>query len=368
MARTGRIGVDPERVLILSRWGGRGLRVGVGFVGLGTRFPAVSRAGRGCRPRLGLGGVEEVVGQEQAQVVSAGLVGALEPPRVATDRVLELVAREAAVAERRAANGRLQRHPHPLLGLGGQLVVGAGRDRPQNLDQLVVGVVVELDRGGEAAGQARVLGDERDHGVGVAGHDDDEVLAVVLHLLDEGVDRLLGELVAGEGVRLVDEQHAVDGLGDHLGGLHGCLSHVAGHELAAVDLDELALGQQLESPVDGADEPRDGGLAGAGVTHEDQVPAHLRSLEACFGAQPLHREQGDLPVNLLLHPVEADHRVELGQQLLDRLLRLGRRFRRRLRRGLLRGGGWRGGRGAGRICSRWRRTRGLGACARRHPG
>ena len=50
--------------------------------------------------------------------------------------------------------------------------------------------------------------DEDRHRGRVAGHDHDQVVAPVLHLLDQGVDGLLAVLVAGQAVGLVDEQHA----------------------------------------------------------------------------------------------------------------------------------------------------------------
>jgi hypothetical protein len=53
----------------------------------------------------------------------------------------------------------------------------------------------------------------------VAGDHDDEVVAVVLHLLDQGVDGLVAVLVPRERVRLVDEQDAAERVFDDLGGL-----------------------------------------------------------------------------------------------------------------------------------------------------
>ena len=78
-----------------------------------------------------------------------------------------------------------------------------------------------------------VLRDEVHHRLRVAGDDDDEVLPVVLHLLDERVDGLLRGLVPGEAVGLVDEEHAADRLGADLGRLHRRLPDVPGDELQA---------------------------------------------------------------------------------------------------------------------------------------
>ena len=61
--------------------------------------------------------------------------------------------------------------------------------------------------------EAGVGVDQRRHLVGVAGGDHGEVVAVVLHELDERVDRLTPEVLlaaAGQGVRLVDQQRAAE--------------------------------------------------------------------------------------------------------------------------------------------------------------
>ncbi len=129
-----------------------------------------------------------------------------------------------------------------------------------------------------------------------------------------------------------------------LGGLDRGLAEVAGHEFGPVDLDQLALGEQPDRLVDAGDEAGDGGLAGAGVAGEDQVPGDGGALQAGLGAQPVHPQDRGLAPDLALHRREADQLVELGQPLLDGLLRFGR-----LGVGLGRGlGRCRLGRGGGR--------------------
>ena len=71
--------------------------------------------------------------------------------------------------------------------------------------------------------------DELFHQAIVARDDHDEVVAVILHRLEQRVDGLLTEVVvalAVEGVGLVHEQHAAHGLLDDLLGLQGCLPHI----------------------------------------------------------------------------------------------------------------------------------------------
>ena len=145
---------------------------------------------------------------------------------------------------------------------------------------------------------------------------------------------------ADQRVGLVDQQHALVGLVEHLGDLGGGLADVAGDEPGAVALDEVAPVDDAEGPVDLGEQPGDRGLAGAGVAGEDEVAARVHDRQAPLLAQALHLEQvGDQP-DLLLDLGQADQRVELVEQLVERAGRLlDRRAgsapgRRRLRHGL----------------------------------
>ncbi len=272
--------------------------------------------------------VLEVDPIEGAQVVDARVRQILHAPGVSTDRSLEHVAGEASVAEGVVPRGGGEDLPEPCGGrLGEDVVVPLG-EGVEDRGDLVVGVVVERDRRAEPAREAGIGVDEPRHRRGIAGDDDDELVALVLHLLDEGVDGLLPVLVAREGVGLVDEQHTPDrGRGD-LGGLDGGLAEVARDELGAVDLDELSGAEQPERVVDPADETRDGRLAGAGVADEHEVARHRRRSEACLTTLGVDLEHRDLLMDLPLDPAQPDEVVEFGEEFLDRLLGLGRLGRR----------------------------------------
>ena len=95
--------------------------------------------------------------------------------------------------------------------------------------------------------------DELLHQLGVARHDDHQVLPVVLHVFQQDLDGLPAEVVPvvliHQGIGLVDEQHAADGLLDDLLGLQGGLPHKAGHQAGAVHLHQLALGQHADGVI-----------------------------------------------------------------------------------------------------------------------
>ena len=70
-----------------------------------------------------------------------------------------------------------------------------------------------------------------------------------------------------------------------------------------------------------AEQPGDGRLAGAGIAGEHEVVAGLDRRQPPLLAQPLDAQQAGQPAHVGLDLLEADQRVELGEQLLDRPLR-----------------------------------------------
>ena len=154
-------------------------------------------------------------------------------------------------------------------------------------------------------GEARVLGDEDRHRVGVAGHDEHQVVAPVLHLLDQGVDGFGPVLVAGQAVRLVDEQHPTRRRGDDLGGLHRGLPEVAGHQLGPVDLDQLAFAEQAEGAVDAAHQRATVVLPVPGLPTNTRCRVMVGEARPGLGPQRLDPQDRHLAVDLRLHLLQA---------------------------------------------------------------
>lgn len=108
---------------------------------------------------------------------------------------------------------------------------------------------------GESETAARVGADELGHLLAVARSDHHKLVVVIFHQLDEGVDRPLAEVLSppgrpGERVGLVEEQDPAQRPLDRLGGLDRGLAHVARHQIAPDDLDELADPQHPGRGVD----------------------------------------------------------------------------------------------------------------------
>ena len=94
---------------------------------------------------------------------------------------------------------------------------------------------------------------------------------------------------ARQRVRLVDQQHAPSGPVEHLRDLQRRLADVAGDQAGPVGLDQVALLDDPERPVDLGEQAGDGGLAGARVAGEDEVAAlldHRQAALACAASAP----------------------------------------------------------------------------------
>ena len=112
-------------------------------------------------------------GRSSRSWLDVGLVDVTQPPRLAHDGGLEEGADEAAVAEPLVARRRREDLAQVRDRRVGRGEVGARGDAGEDLDELVVAVVVELQREPEAALETRVRRDEAVHRLRVAGDDHD---------------------------------------------------------------------------------------------------------------------------------------------------------------------------------------------------
>ncbi len=125
-----------------------------------------------------------------------------------------------------------------------------------------------------------------------------------------------------ERVRLVDEEDAVECAAGDAVRLDRRHAHVLRDETASVDLDEMATAEQPDRAVHLGEQPRHRRLARARVAEKDEVLAGGDLGEPALLAERLHLEEGDESAHLLLHPLEADQRIELPFELLERPGRL----------------------------------------------
>src|SRR5262249_284297 len=171
-----------------------------------------------------------------------------------------------------------------------------------------------MDRSRKARPEPGVRGEEPDHELRVAGHDDDESLAIDLHLPEERLDGFMPEVVASviccEGVRLVDEEDAVERLVHERVRLDRGLTHVLRAEPGAIGFDQVALLQDAESGIHPPEQARDGGLARAGVADEYEVLRHVDNRETSLAACRLHTQEVDELPYLLLDRRQADQALE----------------------------------------------------------
>ena len=277
-------------------------------VGRLALFVAEQRAGKDV---LGLDRHEVFLGQVAAVVV--------QPAGLPHARAVDRVADAAPVGEARALEA-----PHDVL------LERLARPRRSNsycccsimrsrdLHELVGREVREVQMVRDARAHAGVGAEERLHPVLVAREDDDEVLALGLHDLQQDLDRLLPVVAlvlrAVQVVGLVDEQHAALGALEHVARLGRRVADVLPDEVVARDGDDLRLVDVAEPVEDLGHLQRDGRLAGAGVAGERHVQRRARGLEPCLAAQLVDDQQRRHLADALLDGPEPDELlVDLGR-------------------------------------------------------
>ena len=181
---------------------------------------------------------------------------------------------------------------------------------------------------GDARVEARVGLEEGGHALFVAGQDHDQVAALVFHGLQEHLDGLLAvvPLVLGpiEIVGLVDEEHAADGLLEHLLGLGRRVAHILAHQVVARGHHQVALAHIAQVVQDARHAHGDGGLARAGLAGEAHVQGGRLGAQAHGLAQPRHQQQaGDLADARLDRRQPDQVAVQLVEQFLDVGLAIG---------------------------------------------
>ena len=168
--------------------------------------------------------------------------------------------------------------------------------------------------------QTGVGGHEPPHLLGIAGDDHHELVAEILHVLQQRVDGVLAERVAlvlgDQPVGLVDEQHPAQGvLADLLHALRG-LRHEPHDEVLLGDLHDLGARDFAQPEQDFGDDAREGGLGGAGRTFQHHVVfVGARRVHALLGQQLVDLNLGAPHRDLLFGPVQPDQLVEAGLRL-----------------------------------------------------
>ena len=211
-----------------------------------------------------------------------------QPARLPQPRTVERVAHAAGVGELRLPDAVRDVVLENVACAGAEAVVLLLEHHLGDPQQFALGEVRELEVMRDARAHARIRLEERLHAIAVARQDHDEVVAVVLHHLQQDLDRFLAvvALVVGaiEVVRLVDEQHATHRFLQHFARLGRGVADVLADEVVARHRNQVAFADVAESVKDLRHAQRDGRLARAGVAREGHVQARRLCLQALVHA------------------------------------------------------------------------------------
>ena len=193
-------------------------------------------------------------------------------------------------------------------------------------DKLVHRIIRELHEPVETAFKAGVGRNKGLHQLRIAGDNHHQVVAVVFHCLQQGIDGFLAVIrfsFACEGIGLVDKKNAAQGLGDDLLGLDGGLPDVSGHQAGPIHLDQPPLAQHAQALVNPRHQPGNHGFARARIAREHHVQGHIGHRQAFLLPGFHDADPVDQAVDLAFDDFKADVGFQFGLQVLDGLLMLG---------------------------------------------
>mmetsp|Transcript_3532 Transcript_3532/g.8857 ORF Transcript_3532/g.8857 Transcript_3532/m.8857 type:complete len:438 (-) Transcript_3532:45-1358(-) len=261
---------------------------------------------------VGRGEELELIGRDVAVRLGVHLLDE-EAAGLAHACAVDSVAHRARVGEegqRHALGDVLLEHRQRV---GRKVVLELERHDLGDVDELVRLVVGEVDVVADAARHAGDVGEELVHPVLVAGERDDEVVALVLHHVEQDLDRLLSVvLVVGRVVQvvgLVDEEDATEGLLDHLLGLGRSVPNVLPDQVIASGDNHTTVAAVAHALQDGAHLHRNGRLARAGRAGEAHVKRGDRGVKPELAAHLVDDQQRGDVAHALLDGLQADHLV-----------------------------------------------------------
>ena len=235
---------------------------------------------------------------------------------------VQSIAHRTGVGEVRQAHAQRNVLGESLLALRAEAVVLLRQQQLGDREQFVCAVIGEIDVVRDARAHTRIAVEETVHLVLVAGEDHHQIVAIVLHHLQEDFDRfravvaLVLRLV--EVIRFVDEEHTAHRLFQDLLGLGSSVADVLPDQIIARDGHDIGLADIAQTMENFRHSQRDGRLARPGVAGEAHVQRRGAGGEAQLLAQPIHQQQRGGFAYAGLDGLESDQlAVELVQDLLD---------------------------------------------------
>ena len=160
------------------------------------------------------------------------------------------------------------------------------------------------------------------HSLLVTREDHHQIITIVLHHLQENLDRLgaIVTLILGpvEIISLIDEQHTTHRLLQHLPGLGGRMADVLTHQVIAGGGDHMALAHIAEAMQDFRHPLGHRGLTGARPAGERHVEARWGRFQPHLAPGPVHHQQrSDFSDPRLHRPQTHQFLIQLVEHRLD---------------------------------------------------
>ena len=150
------------------------------------------------------------------------------------------------------------------------------------------------------------------HFLRVAGNNDREPVAIIVHLLEQYRDSL-GAIIARvrwfQGISLIDKEYAIKGLANDFKHFGCRRSHMLTNQTGAIGFDQVSFLEYSELLVNPADDAGHRGFPGAGIAGEHQMVRDIGNWKPSLFARLLDFHKVCHLAHLFLDRIQADQRI-----------------------------------------------------------
>ena len=199
------------------------------------------------------------------------------------------------------------------IGISIEFVAVFVRTHQIDLVEFFTSVIGKVNEAGKTRTKTWVGIDETLHLVLVTCHDDHQVVAIVLHALEQRSDSLspiIVTLVFGQGVSLVDKEHTTQCRINQRIGLGSRLPNVFADKARTVSLDQMSRLEYTEVLIDASQDARHCRFTCTWAAAEDAMISDGRVLQPLCLALLLHLDDIGQGTHFGLHVLETDQRIE----------------------------------------------------------
>ena len=164
------------------------------------------------------------------------------------------------------------------------------------------------------------------HQIRIAGHNDHEIIALIFHSFQKGIDCFLPVIIATaavEGVCFINKENTAHSLVDNLLCLNCRLTYISSNQTTAIRFNQLTLRQQAKALIQPCNIPGNSCFTGTRIAHKYKMQRHRRHAQTLRFSPLLMLYDMYQICDLILNHSQTDQGVQFSQYIFQGFSRRG---------------------------------------------